>query len=166
MKKQLAAFVFATMMALTAVLNAHAQSTSAIGISASIQSSQFDILVPIWLGNHFSISPAVGLVWVKDGTTDIRFAIAPRYYFYKEKFAPYVGARVGVLMASAEGVSGTTDILAGLAGGGEYFLDGHFSLGVEAQFNIISADDNSSRIGSPGAVQANTAAAVFATIYF
>lgn len=143
-----------------------ATSTSGIGLSASLQEGQFDILVPIWFGSNFSLAPAVGFSSAEDGGSDIRLAIVPRYYFYKREFAPYAGAKLGVLLASPETGTSTSDILVGLAGGGEYFLDPHFSLGVEGQFNVIMSDDNSARFGNPGKMNMNTAAAVFATVYF
>lgn len=141
-------------------------STSGIGLSASLQEGQFDILIPIWFSNSFSLAPAVGLASAEDGGSDIRLAIVPRYFFYKRDFAPYIGAKFGVLLASPENGTSTTDMLIGLAGGGEYFLDPHFSLGVEGQFNILMSDENSVRFGNPGKMNMNTAAAVFATVYF
>lgn len=34
-----------------------------VGLSASLQASQVDILVPLWITNRFSIAPAFGMVW-------------------------------------------------------------------------------------------------------
>lgn len=67
-----------------------------------------------------------------------------------ESFAIYVGPRVGLVFSStSQSVdlgSGTpstlesseTDIVVGLASGGEYMLGSHFSLGAEVQFNYVS----------------------------
>jgi hypothetical protein len=137
-----------------------------IGLSASIQGGQFDILVPIWTGRTFAIAPSVGLVWAEEGGLDIRLAVAPRFFFYRDTFAPYVGGKLGMLIASPDSGSATTDILIGGALGGEYFLDQHFSFGVESQLNLTLSDSKSLRFGNPGKKNLNTAAALFATIYF
>ncbi len=142
------------------------KSSHNIGLSASIQDGQFDILLPVWFSNHLCIAPAVGLLWAEEGASDIRLAIVPRYFFYKEQFAPYIGARLGALIASPNEGESTTDLLIGLAGGGEYFLDEHFSFGVEAQLNLTLSDEFSARFGNPDKKTFNTAAAVFATVYF
>lgn len=67
-----------------------------------------------------------------------------------ESFAIYVGPRVGLVFSStSESMdfggstpstreSSETDIVAGLASGGEYMLGSHFSLGAEVQFNYVS----------------------------
>lgn len=164
MKKYLLTLVVAVATVASTPSALYAQRT--VGLSAALQANQFDILLPLWLGNTFSIAPAVGFTLVKDGGTDIRLALVPRFYFFREKFAPYIGGRVGVMLAAPDGGESTTDILAGLSGGGEYFLDEHFSLGVEAQINAFIADDNSARFGSLGGTRIGTAAAVFATVYF
>ena len=61
---------------------------------------------------------------------------------------------------------GQTDIIGGVALGGEYFLSDHFSFGVEAQANVTRSDNQSFRFGNPGGLTLNTATAVLATVYF
>jgi hypothetical protein len=46
------------------------------------------------------------------------------------------------------------------------FFDPHFSIGVEAQMNVRSSDNDSSRFGNPGGTNFNTGSAVTANIYF
>ena len=139
------------------------------GFTASFQSSQLDILMPIWVNNKMSIAPIVGLTW-EDGTgADLHLGIEPRFYLNRNKVSPYIGLQVGlfnVIPASGTGISSTTDWLAGLAVGGEYFFDENLSVGVESQGNFTFSDPNSSRFGNPGKTNFNTAAAVFATVYF
>ncbi|HTY58186.1 MAG TPA: hypothetical protein VMF59_05185 [Bacteroidota bacterium] len=137
-----------------------------VGFSASIQGSQGDILVPVWITDSFSLAPSLGLVWAQDSGTDVRFAIVPRVYFRKDRIAPFIGGRIGVLVSSPSVGSSTTDWVVGLAAGGEYFLDDHFSLGVESQLNLSISDENSNRFGNPDGTTLNTAAAVYATFYF
>jgi hypothetical protein len=140
--------------------------SSGVGLAASIQEGQFDIMVPIWLSERFTIAPAIGIVWAEDAGSDIRIGIAPRYYLRKEALSPYVGLRLGALMNSPSNGSSTTDILIGGAFGGEYFFSEYFSLGVEAQANMVISDSKSARFGNPGKMNLNTAAAVIAGVYF
>ncbi len=158
-------FIFTLSLATVAI----AQDTSRagkLGMSASVQGGQFDVLMPIWLSDDCSIAPAVGVVWAEDSGSDIRIGIVPRFYLTRGKLAPYIGGRVGFLHASPKSAEVTTDWIIGLAAGGEYFLDEHFSFGVESQLNLLVSDVGSSRFGNPGKKSLNTAAAVFATIYF
>ena len=83
-----------------------------VGISASLQAGQFDILVPVWTGNSFSIAPSLGLLWAQDGGTDFRFGLVPRFYFRKDNVAPFIGARVAVLVNSPSVVNPSISILA------------------------------------------------------
>lgn len=148
---------------------AHCQTTTSgakVGLSASLQNSQFDILLPIWTSERFSIAPAFGLVWSQDVGSDIHIGLVPRIYFPKERFSPYIGGRFGFLIASPENGNGTTDFLGGLSFGGEYFADEHFSFGAEAQLNATKSADNSPRFGNPGKWGLNTGAAAFVTMYF
>lgn len=104
-----------------------------------------------------------------DRLRDVRSEPQPiheRVYFSRETFAPYAGGRIGILFFTSGNGSGTTGFLLGCAAGGEYYLDEHFSLSVEAQLNMTKSDDQSARFGNPGKWTANTAAAAFATIYF
>jgi hypothetical protein len=137
-----------------------------VGLSASLQSTQFDIMVPIWASDHFSIAPAFGAVWADEGGSDIHLGLVPRFFFHKDKIAPYVGARIGLLIAAPKGGESTTDVITGVAFGGEYFLDEYFSFGVESQINVTISSEKSARFGNPGKANLNTAAAVFATVYF
>ena len=137
-----------------------------VGISASVQTTQFDILVPIWTSDRFSIAPAFGFVWVEEGGTDFRFALVPRFFFRKDKVAPYLGLKAGVLIASPEIGESATDGIFGAAFGGEFFLDDHFSFGTEAQLNLTTSSEKSARFGNPGRKNLNTAAAIYATVYF
>lgn len=140
--------------------------SSGVGLATSIQDGQFDIMVPIWLGEKFSLAPVVGILFAEGGGSDIRIGVAPRFYLRKEELSPYVGLRVGALMSSPSNGSSTTDIVLGGAFGGEYFLSASFSLGVEAQLNLALSDDNSTRFGNPGKKNINTGAAVIASVYF
>jgi len=136
-----------------------------IGLSASLQGNEFDILLPI-RSEHVEIAPAFGMLWAEDGGSDIHLGVVPRFFLHRDKVAPFIGGRVALLIASPQGGSSTTDGLVGLAFGGEYFLDEHFSFGVESQLNLTLSSDKSARFGNPGKKNLNTAAAVFATVYF
>ncbi len=143
-----------------------AQRSGLVGMSASFQGGQFDILVPIWVSDQVSLAPAVGIIWNEDNGSDIHLGVAPRFFLTKGKVAPYIGGRAGVLIGSPSNGESTKDWIVGLTGGGEYFIDEHFSVGVESQLTFTFSDVNSTRFGNPGKTNLNTGAAVFATVYF
>ncbi len=137
------------------------------GISASFQGSQVDLLLPVWLNARTVIAPAFGVTWAEDAGTDLHVGLAPRIYLYHEgNVNPFIGLKVAMLWAKPSSGDGTTDWLAGLAFGGEYFFDEHMSMGVESQLNFAFSGDRSLRFGNPGKTSMNTAAALFATVYF
>jgi len=136
------------------------------GISASLQDNQIDVLLPIWMGTKFSLSPAFGILWTQGVGADLHIGFVPRFFLSTNNVAPYVAARVGILQTFPSAGSGTTDWLVGGAFGAEYFVDRHFSTGIESQINLTISDANSSRFGNPGKKNLNTAVAAFATIYF
>ena len=140
--------------------------SSGIGLAASIQDGQFDIMVPLWLSERVSIAPVVGFVVSQGAGSEVRIGIAPRIYLRKEELSPYVGLRAGALISSPSNGESTTDMIFGGAFGGEYFFSSSFSLGVEAQVNVAHSDDASTRFGNPGNMNLNTGAAVIASIYF
>ena len=145
------------------------QAAPVIGLTASLQSSQLDMLMPIWVNNNISIAPMLGLAWEDGSGADLHLGIEPRLYLNRNRVSPYIGLQAGmfdVIPASGTGISSTKDWLLGLAFGGEYFVDEHFSVGVESQGNFTFSDPKSTRFGNPGKTNFNTAAAVFATVYF
>ncbi len=143
-----------------------------IGLSASVQAGQFDILVPIWSGERFAVVPSFGFEFGQDAGLDVRAGLAARLYQRRGEIAPYGSVRAAVLIfAPAEREFGpepesAVDFLAGLAYGAEAFLLPRLSLGVEAQLNLTVSAEESVRFGNPGNVNVNTGAAVFATVYF
>lgn len=149
----------------------YSQESKQIGISGSIQDNQFGISVPIWLGEKFVLAPAFDLKFAEKIGTDFGIALAPRFYFKKEKISPYLSLRVGALInkPSSENEIDTEtkiDLLGGLAFGGEYFLSDNFSFGVEIQGNLTKSDENSNRFGNPDGINFNTGTMISATIYF
>ena len=143
------------------------------GISALIQDSQFDIMLPLVISNSAVIAPALGIAYVSDAGTDIGLGIVGRIYLKDDVVRPFLGGRFGLLLfspkesGSGQGESkNTNDYLLGILAGGEYFFNEGFSIGVEAQLNATFSDKNSGRFGNPDGTNLNTGAAVFATIYF
>jgi hypothetical protein len=123
-------------------------------------------MVPLRFSATFTLAPSVGLALVENVGTTVRVGVVPRLYLSTDRVAPYVTARVGALLSSPDDGVSTTDILAGVGFGGEYFLQDQFSLGVEAQLNAAFSDENSIAFGSPGGMTINTAMGVFASVYF
>ena len=152
------------------------QGESKIGLCASLQDSQLDILLPIWLNSRLVITPAIGGAWVSDAVTDLHVGLSGRYNLRQGEAVPYLGVRFGALILMPESRVGEfggpednpsiVDIILGPMVGGEYFLKEHFSVGIEAQVNIAISNEKSRRFGNPDGTNINTATAVFATFYF
>jgi len=136
------------------------------GLSASLQSGQQDIAVPIWTSEKFMIMPMVSFVSVSDQGRDRWLGLALRFYRDEGRARHYVGLR-GVLLAfNPKQGDSMTDYLVGPSVGGEYFLDAQFSLTVEGQVNVSISHENSPRFGNPDGTNINTATAVYGTFYF
>lgn len=150
----------------------HAQDTSRriIGLSATIQTAQYGIMIPVWLGKYVSIAPSFDFNWGKTIGTDYAIGLVPKFYFKTNKLAPYISVRAGFasFIPDKENVTEkrTTDWIVGIAFGGEYFFDKSFSLGVEIQGNYSKSDKNSMRFGNPGGDNFNLATMVSANAYF
>jgi len=142
-----------------------------IGLSGSIQGSQFGISIPIWIGEKFVLAPSFSIKQVERSGGDYSFALSPRYYFKTEKLAPYAGLKLGALFNKLDSESDNSsnfkvDYLFGLAFGAEYFLSPNFSFGVEAQANLTKSSENSYRFGNPGGLVFNTGTMITASVYF
>ncbi len=147
------------------------QDKKTIGISGTIQGSQFGIVLPVWLGDKFVLAPAFEFKAAEGIGTELGLGLNPRFYTKKEKLSPYFGLRAGVIINTPSSkntieTSTKTDVLAGLAFGAEYFLSDNFSFGVEIQGNFTISNENSNRFGNPDGVNFNTGTMVSATVYF
>lgn len=140
--------------------------SGSVGLMATIQTEQLDILVPVWASQAIMVAPAVRIVSVGDAYTDIGLGTAVRFYRRSESVSPYVGVRGMALFVSPIVGNGWTDFVLGGMFGGDYFLSESFSVGVEAQLNVTKSDDGSTRFGNPGGTNLNTAAGVFVSVYF
>lgn len=140
--------------------------SGSIGLMASLQSEQIDILVPLWVSPHLSLAPAVRIVSIGDSHTDYGIGASLRAYRRNTTVSPYVGVRGMALVVSPKTGDGWTDIVIGGAFGGDYFFDPQFSIGVEAQLNVSISADASTRFGNPGGTNINSGMGVFAAVYF
>lgn len=131
-----------------------------VGLSASLQSNQTNLKVPIWASENIVIAPIVGISHQDDNFTSFNIGLTPRFYqSLGNDFATYIGAQGIVQHTSVDGAGDdNSDFLIGALGGGEYFLDEHFSLGVEGQLNFLFEENDDNSI--------YTAAAVVGTFYF
>lgn len=132
---------------------------SNFGLTASLQGSQTNLQIPIWLNENVTIAPVFGINHQQDNFTSINLGVAPRFYQdFGSDFATYLGARGISQRTSPEVGPEDSDFLLGATGGGEYFLGNHFSLGVEAQLNFLINDNGGDRL--------STGAALMGTYYF
>lgn len=152
--------IFVTLFFATSI--AYAQNRpdeGTVGLSASVQSSQTNIQLPIWLSENVTIAPIFGLNHQEDSFTSINVGITPRFYQnLGSDFASYLGAQALLQQTSPEVGDNETDLLLGAIGGGEYFLDEHFSLGIEGQLNLFLNDTGNNSL--------STGAAIIGTYYF
>ncbi len=133
--------------------------SGSIGISASLQSTQTNLKIPIWATHSFVIAPIFGLDHEFDSNTTLNFGVNPRFYQdLGDNFASYVGGQGILQRNSPEFGNETTNFLIGAVGGGEFFPDEHFSIGVEGQLNYLLDDGGNDTI--------STAAALTGTFYF
>jgi len=143
-----------------------------IGLSASIQSEQFGLLIPIWLKDDLVLVPTARVNFAETIGTDLAIGFSLRDYFREGKVRPYFTPGIAALFSFAEDSddlledSSTLDWVLGLAIGGEYFIDPRFSFAVELGLNGYLSDENSNRFGNPDGFGINTAAAVLVNVYF
>jgi len=173
-----AAAFYAVLVSLlvTPVAAGDGKGESKIGLTASLQDNQLDVLLPIWLNSRLVITPAIGGAWVSDVASDVHLGLICRYNLRQGEAVPYLGIRFGTLiLMPADNPSDAgmpkdnpniIDVVLGPLVGGEYFLKERFSVGVEAQINIALSNEKSRRFGNPDGTNINTATAVFATFYF
>ena len=95
MKKVYYSLLMALLITFSLSSGAQDSTRRVIGISATIQSAQYGIMIPIWIGNRFSIAPSFDLNWGKTVGTDYAISIVPKFYFTSRKFAPYICIRGG-----------------------------------------------------------------------
>ncbi|MFQ5651887.1 MAG: hypothetical protein ACE5IY_18270 [bacterium] len=132
-----------------------------LGLTASIQSTQTAILVPIWMGDKLTVAPGIALSYVENTGTTFTLLLVPRFYLQMKRVAPYISANVGVSFIDPTGPADLTDFLFGIGFGGEYFINPKFSLGVEAMVNGRVAD-----ISGAKTMSISTGTGVHANVYF
>lgn len=156
----------------TLAINSEAQeATRKVGLSATLQGSQYGIAVPIWAGKKYVVEPNVFIKSAQSIGSQFGLGIAQRFYFNKKTLAPYGGVTVGAIVTAPSSTAipksdTQIDILAGASIGAEYFIAPQFSFRVEAQANFTKSDENSNQFGNPGNVNFNTSTLVSASIYF
>ena len=143
----------------TTVLAQNVPEKGTVGLSASFQGNQTNLTVPIWASDSIVIAPLLGIVHETDSFTTINLGVKPRFYrAMGDDFASYFGFQAILQDTSPEFGDDITNFLVGVNGGGEYFLDSHFSMGVEGQLNFLIRDNTDDRIA--------TGAAITGTYYF
>ncbi len=127
---------------------------------------QTDIGFPVWASKKLVVTPSLSVVHVSNFATDVGFVLAVRVIHGGDKAVPYYGVRAGALHQSPHEGKALTDYLVGGTFGGECSLQDHFSVGVEAQVNVVFSDEHSYLFGNPYGTNINTAAAVMAYLLF
>lgn len=119
-----------------------------VGIAASLQGQQLDILVPYWVTDEIALAPLFGFHNVENSFTRLRIGAKPKFYqTLGDNFATFIGGQVVFEHFDPNAGDGEGILFLGGGFGGEYFFSPHFSLGVEGQLNIRVADQNEFRTG-------------------
>lgn len=133
--------------------------TGTVGLSAAVQTSQTNLRIPIWASDNIVIAPIIGITHQEDNFTSLNLGINPRFYqSLGDNIGTYIGVQGILQQTSVENGGDRSDFLLGATGGGEYFLDEHFSLGVEGQLNFLFEDN--------GPYSVSTGTALTGTFYF
>lgn len=140
---------------------------SKIGLSANLQGSQTNILIPIRTGSVFLIAPSIGVAFAENTGTDTEFGLSTRFYLNTNRVSPFFGIGFGALIFFPESSSVTpADFYLNFRFGGEYFISEKFSTGISSGLLIVFSDKKSNRFNHPGAIDFTTFTAVFVTVYF
>ena len=154
--------VLITVILILGIGNSNAQQQPVkrtVGLAASLQGGQANILVPIWLGDRFVLAPAVSLQHIENTITNLGLGAVARFYLYMERVAPYFGGQASALIGIPSGGGGsTTNLSIGVLFGGEFFLHPKFSVGLEAHGDLFLPDT--------GPYSFNTSTTVIANVYF
>lgn len=124
-----------------------------IGLSASFQGNQTNLMLPIWTTDDIVIAPVFGIVHESDSFTTLNLGVKPRFYRdLGTNFASYIGFQGLLQYTSPQVGDEITDFLLGANGGGEYFFNPHFSVGVEGQLNLLIRDNDDNRLATGAAI--------------
>ncbi|MBK9412230.1 MAG: hypothetical protein IPN61_02210 [Bacteroidetes bacterium] len=139
------------------------------GLTTSFTQGDLGIQVPIFVTQSISLAPYVSIKTISDAGSDFGVGLIPKFYINNSKLSPYFGLKFALAFYSPPAGSlakSTTDILGGMAFGGDYFFDPRFAIGVEGQINVAVSDEYSSRFNNPGGSNLNTAMAINVSIFF
>ncbi|XWN37769.1 MAG: hypothetical protein ROO71_02350 [Balneola sp.] len=162
MKKFLALTLF-----LFSAITVNAQQERSWGVTASIQSSQFEFLIPVWVSETATLSPTISFIAAQDGGSDLTLGLSPKFYLSDPVEAvPFISFRGGAVIGFPNSGDAIVDFIAGLGGGAEYFFNQNLSVGIELQGNFTISDEGSLRFGNPGNINFNTATSLTASIFF
>jgi hypothetical protein len=151
--------LFVLLICLTFATMAYSQNRpdeGSIGISASFQGNQTNLMLPIWTTEDIVIAPVFGVVHEADSFTTLNLGVKPRFYRdLGSNFASYFGFQGLLQYTSPEVGDEITNFLLGANGGGEYYLSNRFSVGVEGQLNLLIRDNTENRLATGAAVTAS-----------
>ena len=136
---------------------------------AMVQSSQFEIGLPVWTSSQTTIiGPSLSVTYLEEVNTDVGVGVFLKNYGsgVPEDIGSFFSMRGGSIIGKPDGGDTTFDFLLGVGFGVDYFPHEKVSLGVEAQLNATKNDKNSGRFGRPGAIGVNTAAVIGLSIFF
>ncbi|MBA7679294.1 hypothetical protein ES703_87583 [subsurface metagenome] len=150
------------------VLAAPPENHGTRGISVVVGSGQTGVRLPVWISPQLALVPFGSLNSTGDGWTEVSVGLGVRFYRRQSgSLFPYIGVKAGTL-ASIYGwyEDAFFDYTAGLNYGGEYFFARQFSVGIEAQLNVVKSGESGIWSRPPGGITVHTASIIYATLYF
>lgn len=134
-------FLFACLAAQPAAAQQYPEKGD-IGLAASLQGGQTEIMVPIWVTSQITVAPLLGFTARENGANTLRVGLKSKYYTsIGEGAATFLGLQAAVDNTDPEFGESDSDLFLGIVGGGDYFFNHHFSIGVEGQLNFFLGEN-------------------------
>lgn len=130
-------FLFIGSLAFGQTPENQSEASPKFGLSASVQSDQFGIAMPFWVGESSALVPAFQLNFAETVGLDVGVALSLRQYLREGKVRPYLAPGLGVQIVFPQSDDNADDdppnpldVIMSFGVGGEYFFSQYFSAGV------------------------------------
>lgn len=107
----------------------------AVGFSASFSSGNSILSFPIWLTRSVTLAPGVSFFHQDYWGQEYSAELALRYNLREYPAVPYIGIQGQLNVYNPKERDAEVGYGGDVHGGGEYFLNRHFSLGVQFRIN-------------------------------
>ncbi len=131
------------------------------GIAATFQGGQTLVVVPIWLGQRFTVGPIVSATHTENVNLNINAGVATRFYPTLSRVAPFwgVAATATINKPQIGGSNSATTWTVGGYFGGEFFINQRFSLSIQPGVWVIIPPNS-------GNITISSATFLLGSVYF